>query len=52
MFTAITVSRTLLHALVGSSAMRHLWLFGADVEEARAAPSRPVAGEVTGGSGS
>jgi preprotein translocase subunit SecD len=53
MFSAITVSRTFLHALVGSPVMRHLWLFGADVEDARAtAVSRPVAGEATEGSGS
>jgi preprotein translocase subunit SecD len=51
MFTAITVSRTLLHGLVGSSAMRHLWLFGSDVEEARAVSTLPVASEA-GGSGS
>ncbi len=35
MFSAVTVTRTFLHALIGSSVMRHLWLFGADVEEAR-----------------
>jgi preprotein translocase subunit SecD len=53
MFSAITVTRTFLHALVGSSVMRHLWLFGSDVEDARsAAINRPVAGEATGGSGS
>jgi preprotein translocase subunit SecD len=43
MFTAIMVSRTFLMSLVGTPVMRHLWLFGADVEEARgqieAAPS-------------
>jgi preprotein translocase subunit SecD len=53
MFSAITVTRTFLHALVGTPAMRHLWLFGSDVEEARsAAANRPVAGEAIGGSGS
>lgn len=52
MFTAITVTRTFLLALVGSPVMRHLWLLGADVEEARAASSRPATGEATGGSGS
>jgi preprotein translocase subunit SecD len=55
MFSAITVTRTFLMALIGSPVMRHLWLFGSDVEEARAAAtatSRPVAGEAGGGSGS
>jgi len=54
MFSAITVTRTFLLALIGSSVMRHLWLFGTDVEEARAAATtnRPIAGEATGGSGS
>jgi preprotein translocase subunit SecD len=52
MFSAITVTRTFLHALVGSPVMRHLWLFGADVEEARGAAARPIAGEAAGGSGS
>jgi preprotein translocase subunit SecD len=41
MFSAITVTRTFLHALVGSPVMRHLWLFGADVEEARNAAISP-----------
>ena len=36
MFSAILVTRTLLKVLVGTSVMRHLWLFGHDVEEARA----------------
>jgi preprotein translocase subunit SecD len=36
MFSAITVTRTFLHVLIGTPVMRHLWLFGADVEEARA----------------
>jgi preprotein translocase subunit SecD len=54
MFSAITVSRTFLHALVGTPVMRHLWLFGSDVETARAGSSGnlPMAGEATGGSGS
>ncbi|HWC30591.1 MAG TPA: protein translocase subunit SecD, partial [Dehalococcoidia bacterium] len=51
MFSAITVTRTFLLALVGTPVMRHLWLFGHDVEVARHAPSSAV-GEVTGGSGS
>jgi preprotein translocase subunit SecD len=37
MFSAITVTRTFLHMLIGTPVMQHLWLFGADVEEARAA---------------
>ena len=37
MFSAITVTRTFLHALIGFPVMQHLWLFGADVEEARQA---------------
>ena len=41
MFSAITVTRTFLHALVGTSVMRHLWLFGDDVEEARHAATTP-----------
>jgi preprotein translocase subunit SecD len=35
MFSAITVTRTLLRTLVGTNVMRHLWLFGSDVAEAR-----------------
>ena len=35
MFSAITVTRTFLHALIGFPVMQHLWLFGSDVEEAR-----------------
>jgi protein-export membrane protein SecD len=35
MFSAITVTRTFLHALIGLPVMQHLWLFGSDVEEAR-----------------
>ncbi len=42
MFSAITVTRTFLHALVGTSVMRHLWLFGSDVEEARHATVAPT----------
>ncbi|MPZ49913.1 MAG: protein translocase subunit SecD [Dehalococcoidia bacterium] len=37
MFSAITVTRTFLHMLVGTPVMRHLWLFGSDVAEARQA---------------
>ncbi len=40
MFSAITVTRTFLRVLVGTTAMRHLWLFGSDVEAAR----RPAPG--------
>lgn len=35
LFSAVTVTRTFLQALIGTSVMRHLWLFGADIEEAR-----------------
>lgn len=35
MFTAITVTRTFLLALIGLPVMQHLWLFGSDVQEAR-----------------
>ena len=37
MFSAIVVTRTFLKVLVGTSVMRHLWLFGHDVEVARGA---------------
>jgi preprotein translocase subunit SecD len=37
MFSAITVTRTFLHVLIGTPVMRHLWLFGSDVAEARQA---------------
>jgi preprotein translocase subunit SecD len=37
MFSAITVTRTFLHVLIGTPVMRHLWLFGSDVVEARQA---------------
>ena len=37
MFSAITVTRTFLKALVGTTALQHLWLFGSDVAEAREA---------------
>jgi preprotein translocase subunit SecD len=50
MFSAITVTRTFLLAMVGTPVMRHLWLFGHDVEVARGAPVAAV-GE-TGGSSS
>lgn len=39
MFSAITVTRTFLYALVGTPVMRHLWLFGSDVQGARPAPA-------------
>jgi preprotein translocase subunit SecD len=51
MFSAITVTRTFLMALVGTPVMRHLWLFGHDVEAARQAPVAAL-GEASGGSGS
>jgi preprotein translocase subunit SecD len=35
MFSAIVVTRTFLLSMVGMPVMRHLWLFGSDVEEAR-----------------
>ncbi len=35
MFSAIFVTRTLLRTMIGTTVMRHLWLFGADVVEAR-----------------
>jgi preprotein translocase subunit SecD len=47
MFSAIVVTRTLLRALIGTSVMQHLWLFGHDVEEARG----PRAAEAVGGAG-
>ncbi len=52
MFSAITVTRTFLHALVGLPVMQHLWLFGSDVEKARRGPLEAVPGEASGGSGS
>jgi len=52
MFSAITVTRTFLLALVGSPVMRHLWLLGSDVQDARSATDQPAMGEATGGSGS
>jgi preprotein translocase subunit SecD len=36
LFSAIVVTRTFLKALVGTTAMQHLWLFGTDVVTARA----------------
>lgn len=49
MFSAITVTRTFLHTLIGTPVMRHLWLFGADVAEARERLGRgamaPAAGQ-------
>jgi preprotein translocase subunit SecD len=46
MFSAISVTRTFLHLLVGTPLARRLGWFGADVAEARAilAEARPVAG--------
>jgi preprotein translocase subunit SecD len=51
MFSAILVTRTLLQTLIGTNVMQHLWLFGHDVEEARAlrpaeagAPARGTGG--------
>jgi preprotein translocase subunit SecD len=35
MFSAIIVTRTFLHALIGTTVMQHLWLFGSDVQGAR-----------------
>jgi preprotein translocase subunit SecD len=51
MFSAITVTRTFLHVLVGTPVMRHLWLFGSDVEEARrtSAPTPIVHATTTSG---
>jgi preprotein translocase subunit SecD len=46
MFSAITVTRTFLRAMVGTSVMRHLWLFGSDVQEARARTA-PASGGVS-----
>lgn len=43
MFSAITVTRTFLHSLIGFPVMQHLWLFGGDVEEAR---HRSIGGRV------
>jgi preprotein translocase subunit SecD len=46
MFSAITVTRTFLHVVVGTPFARRMGFFGADVVEARAilAEARPVAG--------
>jgi preprotein translocase subunit SecD len=51
MFSAIIVTRTFLHMLVGTPVMRHLWLFGSDVEEARrtTAPAPLARGTTTSG---
>jgi len=49
MFSAIIVTRTFLHTLVGTTVMRHLWLFGSDVEQARhVAIAAPLRGQTTG----
>ncbi len=45
MFSAITVTRTFLQALIGTSVMQHLWLFGSDVVDARAEPAGGLATE-------
>ncbi|HLF72631.1 MAG TPA: protein translocase subunit SecD [Dehalococcoidia bacterium] len=42
MFSAIVVTKTFLHALIGTPVMRHLWLFGSDVEEARRISAPPI----------
>jgi preprotein translocase subunit SecD len=42
MFSAIIVTRTFLRALVGTTVMRHLWLFGSDVAEARQTAAAPA----------
>jgi preprotein translocase subunit SecD len=42
MFSAITVTKTFLQALIGTPVMRHLWLFGSDVAEARQASAPAV----------
>ena len=53
MFSAIVVTKTFLQAMIGSSVMQHLWLFGSDVVEARAelgaAPPPGPQGETSGG---
>ena len=50
MFSAITVTRTFLKALVGTTALQHLWLFGSDVAAAREAAAADRFPRVTGGS--
>ena len=42
MFSAIIVTRTFLQVLIGTPVMRHLWLFGADVAEARQSFAGPA----------
>jgi len=51
MFSAIVVTRTLLKIMVGTSVMRHLWLFGHDVELARGAMTTQPARSTTSGAG-
>jgi len=53
MFSAIVVTRTLLKVMVGTSVMRHLWLFGHDVELARGALTpTPIRSTSSGAGGS
>jgi preprotein translocase subunit SecD len=53
MFSAIVVTRTLLKVMVGTSVMRHLWLFGHDVEVARGAMTpTPIRSTSSGAGGS
>ena len=54
MFSAITVTRTFLMSLIGLPVMRHLWLFGSDIEQARrtSAPAPLVRGEAPRSPGS
>ena len=52
MFSAILVTRTFLRALVGTPVMQHLWLFGADVAEARSHLPAPVSLPAGGARGS
>ena len=49
MFSAITVTRTFLHVLIGTSVMRHLWLFGSDVVDARETALAGTFPRVSGG---
>ncbi len=49
MFSAITVTRTFLRALIGTSALEHVWLFGSDVVAARESASGAGLGQARGG---
>jgi preprotein translocase subunit SecD len=52
MFSAIVVTRTFLNSLIGTGVMRHLWLFGSDVEAARGGAGEAAAAlSPAGGSG-